>query len=121
YDEAVELQHKRLEVNKQLGDLDGIAAADWALAKIDLAQQDYPSAIPRLLESFQILCQLQRADGIATVGMTLGGLMLAAGLTDEARQVLGESLAAATKIGHRSLTRQINELLNRPVEGNEET
>ena len=26
-DEAAELQHKRLEVNKQLGDLDGIAAA----------------------------------------------------------------------------------------------
>ena len=25
--EAAELQHKRLEVNKQLGDLDGIAAA----------------------------------------------------------------------------------------------
>jgi hypothetical protein len=26
YDEAAVLQHKRLEVNKQLGDLDGIAA-----------------------------------------------------------------------------------------------
>ena len=77
--------------------------------------------MPRLRESFQIVRQLQRADGIATVGMTLGALLLAAGLTGPARQVLGESLAAATKIGHPDLTRQINELLNRPVEGNEET
>jgi tetratricopeptide (TPR) repeat protein len=121
YDEAAELQHQRLEVNQQLGDLDGIAAANWNLAQIDLAQQDYQSAFPRLRESFQILRQLQRADGIATVGMTLGELMLAAGLTDPARQVLGQSLTAATKIGHPDLTRQINELLNRPVETNEET
>jgi tetratricopeptide (TPR) repeat protein len=121
YDEAAKLQRKRLEVDKQLGDLDGIAAATWGLARIDLALQDYQSALPRLLESFQILRQLQRADGIATVGMTLGALMLAAGLTGEARQVLGESLTAATKIGHPDLTRQINELLNRPVEGDEET
>jgi hypothetical protein len=32
YDEAAELQRKRLEANKQLGDLDGIAAANWDLA-----------------------------------------------------------------------------------------
>jgi hypothetical protein len=47
------LQHRRLEVNKQLGDLDGIAAADWDLARIDLAQEDYQSALPRLIEPFQ--------------------------------------------------------------------
>ncbi|MDQ2883671.1 MAG: tetratricopeptide repeat protein [Actinomycetota bacterium] len=121
HDEAAELQHKRLEVNKQLGDLDGIAAANWDLAQIDLAQQDYESAMPRLRESFQIVRQLRRADAIATVGLTLGALLLAAGLTNPAREVLGESLTAATKIGHPDLTRQINELLNRPVEGNEET
>jgi hypothetical protein len=48
------LQRERLEVNKRLGDLDGIAAADWALAVIDLDRQDYASALPRLMESFQI-------------------------------------------------------------------
>jgi tetratricopeptide (TPR) repeat protein len=46
-DEAAELQHKRLEVNKQLGDLDGIAAATWDLAQIDLTREDYESAFPR--------------------------------------------------------------------------
>ena len=108
-------------MTKQLGDLDGIAAAHWDLAQIDLARQDYQSATPRLFESFQITRQLQRADGIATVGTTLGALLLAAGLTDLAHQVLDESLTAATKIGHLSLTRQITELLNRPVEGDQET
>ena len=97
YDEAAELQHKRLEVNKQLGDLDGIAAATWDLAQIDLTREDYESAFPRLAESFQIFSQLQRPDGIAAAGLTLGQLLIAAGQTDPARQVLGDSLAAATK------------------------
>jgi tetratricopeptide (TPR) repeat protein len=99
YDEAAQLQRKRLEANKQLGDLDGIAAADWGLATIDLARKDYQSALPRLIESFQIFSQLQRPDGIAVVGMTLGQLLMASGQADDARQVLGDSLAAAAKIG----------------------
>jgi tetratricopeptide (TPR) repeat protein len=36
YDAAAELKVRRLEVNRQLGDLDGIAAAGWALTQIDL-------------------------------------------------------------------------------------
>src|SRR5262249_61820734 len=102
YDEAAELQGKRLEVHKQLGDLAGIAAADWDLARIDLARKDYQSALPRLMESFQILGRLQQPDGIATVGMTLGELLIAAGQTDLARQGLDASLAAATKIAQDS-------------------
>jgi hypothetical protein len=115
------LQHKRLEVSKQLGDLDGIAKANWDLAQIDLVREDYQSACPRLVESFQILRQLRRPDGIAIVGVTLGQLLLAAGLTDEARQVLGQSLAAATTTAHSNLISRINELLNGPGAGNEET
>jgi tetratricopeptide (TPR) repeat protein len=121
YDEAAELQHKRLEVNRRLGDLDGIAAANWDLARVDLAKQDYKSALPRLLDSFQILRQLQRPDGIATVGLTLGELLLATNETDQGRQVLGESSTAATLIGDPGLTARINQLLNRPDEGNTET
>jgi len=108
------LQRKRLEGHKQLGDLAEIAAADWDLAQIDLTRQDYQSAIPRLIESFQIFGHLQRPDGIATVGITLGQLLMAEGQTDLARQVLGDSLAAATKIGWTDRVQQINELLNRP-------
>jgi tetratricopeptide (TPR) repeat protein len=114
YDEAAELQNKRLEVHKQLGDLDGIAGADWDLAQIDLDRQDYRSAFPRLVESFQIMGRLQRPDGIAAVGITLGQLLMAAGRLDQARDVLSDSLAAATKIGWTDAIQQIHDLLNRP-------
>jgi tetratricopeptide (TPR) repeat protein len=121
YDEAAELQHKRLEANKQLGDLDGIAAADWDLAQIDLAREDYKAALPRLVESFQLLGRLQRPDRIATVGWPLGQLLMAAGQADPARQVLGDALAAATKLGWTGLVQQINELLNPQPPANEQT
>ena len=64
------------------------------------------------MESFQILGRLQRPDGIAVVGTTLGQLLMAAGQPDQARQVLSDSLAAAAKIGWTDAVQQINELLN---------
>ena len=112
YDAAVDLHRKRLDVHTHLGDLEGIAAATWDLARIDLARQDYQSAFPRLIESFRIMHQLQRPDGIAIVGMTLGELMQAVGLADEAHQVLVKSSAAATKIDQPDLVGQIDELLS---------
>jgi tetratricopeptide (TPR) repeat protein len=112
YGEAAELHRKRLEVYKQLGDLDGIAAADWGLARIDLRREDYESVIPKLMESFQIYSHLQRPDGIATVGIVLAQVLMAAGMTDRARQVLGASLVAAAKIGWTDTVQQINELLD---------
>ena len=121
YDDAAQLQGKRLEINEQLGDLDGIAAANWDLAQIDLAREDYQAAFPRLMESFQIFGRLQRPDGIAIVGTTLGQLLLAAGQAEQARQVLGDSLAAAAKIGWTGKAQQINELLNPADTTNEDT
>jgi tetratricopeptide (TPR) repeat protein len=120
YDEAAELQRKRLEIHKQHGDLDGIASANWDLAHIDFRRKDYQSALPRLIESFQILGRLQRPDGIATVGWTLSQLLMAAGQTDQARQVLGDAMVAATKIGWTDLVQQINELLESTGAGGEE-
>jgi tetratricopeptide (TPR) repeat protein len=120
WESAAELQRRRLDVHKRLGDLEGIAATHWNLAQIDLQRQDYESAAPRVRESFQILRHLQRPDGIAVVGLTHAQLLLAAGLTDDARQVLDESLAAATTIGSAELMRQLNELrLTLPDEGDE--
>jgi tetratricopeptide (TPR) repeat protein len=120
YDEAVALQEKRLEVNKQLGDLDGIAAASWDLAQIDLARQDYQAAAPRLIESFQIFTQLRRPDGIAIVGSTLGQLLLAADNPEAGRQVLRVAMAAAEKIGQTDLARQISQQIP-PQPPDEET
>ena len=118
YDETLRIRREvQLPVYERLGDLDGIAAATWGLAQIDLARQDDQSAAPRLMKSFQLLYQLQRADGVAIVGFTLGQLMLAAGETEQAHQVLTAALTAATKIGHEQLAGHINELLNQPHEG----
>jgi tetratricopeptide (TPR) repeat protein len=112
YDEAADLQRKRLEAHRQLGDLDGIAAASWDLAQIDLAREDYQAAFPRLVESFQIFSRLQRPDGIAVVGSALAQLLIAAGKRDQARQVLGDARAAAVKIGQTGLVQQISNLLD---------
>jgi len=50
-DEAADLQLRRLAVNKQLGNLEGIAAVNFSLAKIDLQRQDYHSAHDRVMDS----------------------------------------------------------------------
>src|SRR5262249_36529951 len=110
-DEAVELQRKRLEVNRQLGDLDGIAAASWDLARIDLARQDYPAAFPRLAGGYQTFSRWRRPDGIAAAGSTLGQLLIAAGQPGQARQVLTASRDAASKISWTEMTQQISDLL----------
>ncbi|MGW1490551.1 tetratricopeptide repeat protein, partial [Streptomyces sp. NPDC002402] len=119
-DEALELQLKRLEVNEQLGDMDGIAAANWDLARIDLSRQDLDAAVPRLVTSFQLFLKLQRPDGIAVVGATLGQLLLAAGERGQARQVFQAGRAAAAKIGFADAVDQLDELLKATGDGNEE-
>jgi tetratricopeptide (TPR) repeat protein len=119
-DEALVLQLKRLEVNKQLGDMAGIAATTWDLAQIDLSRQDFDAAMPKLISSFQLLLKLQRPDGIAVVGATLGQLLLAAGEREQARQALQASRAAAAEIGFADIVDLLDELLNATGDENEE-
>ncbi|MEY2246929.1 hypothetical protein AB8A21_28990, partial [Streptomyces sp. BF23-18] len=119
-DEAFELQLKRLEVNEQLGDMDGIAAANWDLAQFDLSRQDLDSAVPRLVTSFQLFLKLQRPDGIAVVGIRLGQILLAVGERGRARQMFQASRAAATKIGFANAVYQLDELLKSTDDENEE-
>ena len=118
--EAAQLQERRLDANRKMGDLDGIAAACWDLARIHLAQQEYETALPELRESFQGLRKLRRADGLAVVGAVLGRLLLAAQEPGAARDVLQESHAAALRIGDGDLARQIADLLDQVPEGTED-
>jgi tetratricopeptide (TPR) repeat protein len=111
YDEAAALQQRRLEVNERLGDLDGIAAASWSLARIDFARDDVEAATPRLVAAFEIFDRLQRPDGIAVVGDALGQVLLAEGRTDAARQVLQVSRQAAAKLGDAELIQHLTALL----------
>ena len=121
YDQAAELQRKVLEAAKQLGDPVGIARTNWDLAQIDLARNDDQAALPRLIESFQILGRLQQPDGVAVVGFVLGRLLLAVGQPDEARRVLTAAHAAAVKLGWTDRVQQISELFSQSAPPAEET
>jgi tetratricopeptide (TPR) repeat protein len=118
-DEAAALRRKQLDAHRQLKDIGGIAAADWGLACIDLERKDYQSAYDRLAEAFRILVQLQRPDGLAVVGSSLGQLLLAGGNTEQAHEVLKFSQAAADKLGMTEMVQQINALLelSKPEDG----
>ncbi|WP_302828563.1 CHAT domain-containing protein [Streptomyces sp. BV286] len=120
-EEALDLQLKRLEVNEQLGDMDGIAAANWNLAQIDLSRQDFAAAAPRLITSFQLFVKLQRPDGIAVVGAVLGQFLLAAGEGERAQEVFQTSRAAAAKIGLTNVIDQLDELLKLTEDEREES
>ena len=64
---------------------------------------------------------VQRPDGIATVGLLMGQLLMAAGQADLARQVLGDARAAAYQDGWNDRAQQINDLLQPQPQSNEET
>ncbi|MEW2131958.1 CHAT domain-containing protein [Streptomyces sp. NPDC005435] len=120
-DEALELHLKRLEVHERLSDMEGIAAANWDLAQIDLSRQDLSAATPRLVTSFGLLLKLQRPDGITVVGATLGQLLLAGGERGQARQVFQASRSAADKIGAADIVDRLDELLKATDDENEES
>jgi tetratricopeptide (TPR) repeat protein len=118
-DEALRIRREvQLPVYERLGDLDSIAAVTWKLAQIDLVRKDHDSAFPQMVKSFQIYQYLQRPDGIAVVGSTLGRLLMSGGATKEARRVLEASVAAAAKIGWADMVQELSEMLNSlPPEG----
>ncbi len=88
--------------------------------RTDLRRESRESALPRLTEAFQILGRLQRPRGIAAVGWALGQLLMTAGNTGQGRQVLGDALAAAEKIGWTDQAQRISQNLDSPAGGNEE-
>ncbi|MFE4514033.1 CHAT domain-containing protein [Kitasatospora sp. NPDC056783] len=125
-DEAVELHLKRLEVHARLGDIHGIAAANWDLARIDLDRIDLDrgdlrAVVPRLVTSFQHFLKLRRLDGIAVVGIALGVVMLAEGARAQARQVLQECRAAAAVIGAEDIVSEADELMETISDEDEES
>ncbi|MFD9066020.1 tetratricopeptide repeat protein, partial [Kitasatospora purpeofusca] len=118
---AVELQLKHLEVSEQLGDIEAIATANWNLARTDLDRQDRQAALPRLVTSFQHLLKLQRPDGIAVVGITLGQVMLAEGARAQARKVLQACRAAAAVIDAADIVSRAEQLLETISDEEEES
>ncbi|WP_307798210.1 tetratricopeptide repeat protein [Actinoplanes flavus] len=114
HDEALRIrQEEVLPALERLNDLDGIANATWGIAEIQLGRQEFEAAVPNLVKAFQILEHLQRPDGLAVVGNTLGQILMAYGETDAARQVLETSRAAARKIAATALEQHLGRLLRK--------
>ncbi|GAA0430645.1 hypothetical protein Aca07nite_39520 [Actinoplanes capillaceus] len=121
HDEALRIrQEEVLPAFERLSDLDGIANVTWGIAEIQLDRQEFETAVPNLVKAFQILEHLQRPDGLAVVGNTLGQLLIAYGETDTARQVLETSHAAARKIAATALEQHLGELLRKLDQNSEE-
>lgn len=93
-------------------DLDGIASAKWGLAQVELAREDYNAAFPLLVDSFRLLQQLQRPDGIAVVGDILGQILLRDKRPDQAVTVLKISREAAGKLGNAKHTAHLEKLIS---------
>ncbi len=98
------------ESNRQLGDVDGIAAAQFDLANLDVGAQRFDEARARLAEAWQIFLQIGRADAIAAVGFLYGQLLAS---TDRAQAltILRTSRDASQRLGWTQQVDQINALL----------
>ncbi len=82
------------------------------LAQVDLERGDRHAAVPRLVTSFRHFLELQRPDGIAVAGITLGQEMLASGARAQARQALQACRAAAAVIGAANIVSLADELMD---------
>ncbi len=104
------LQTERLETNRQLGNVDGIASAQWDLAQLDLAEQKLDDAIPRVLEAYQIVASMGRAEGVMVIGPVCAQFLAGARHFDQAYTVLDQAEAAAKTLKHPDSVQAITEL-----------
>jgi tetratricopeptide (TPR) repeat protein len=80
---------------------------------IRLLEKKVEDAIPRLSESYDILCRLGRADGVAAVGMRYGQVLAAADEPDEALAVLKRSVEIFRKLGQEADAKKFEEIIAR--------
>jgi hypothetical protein len=111
-DAALQLQQERLAVNEKLEDMDGIAAASWDIAQLELRRRDFKAAFPPLARSYSILQQIGRLDGLCTVGMLFGQFLCAAGKREEGIKVLTRSRDGFLKLGRSQDAKQTQALLD---------
>lgn len=71
---ALKLHEEMLAISRQLGDIEAIAGAQYALAGLDWNQGNRSQALERLAESWDIFRRIGRVDAIAFVGEFYGFL-----------------------------------------------
>jgi tetratricopeptide (TPR) repeat protein len=111
YPAARALQQEQLDIYRQLSDAAEISPVLWNLAQLDLAEDKREAAVPRLIEAYDIEVSLDRADGIATIGMLLGRTLAARGDAREAGEVLRRTVDVLCGMGYEEDARQAEGLL----------
>jgi hypothetical protein len=101
----------RLETNRKIGNVDGIAAAHWGLATIELRRGKVVEAAPQLAEAWSLFTRLGRADGIAAIGEIFGQVLVAAGQRDQAIAILRRSVEAYRKLGREERAHEVEALV----------
>ena len=110
-DAARAAREESLDTLRRLGDADGIAAALWGVAQLDLAEEKFADAAPRIVEAYDIVTRLGRAEGIAVIGMVHGQFLAAADQPAEAVAVLQRSAEMFRKLGRESEAHQAEQLI----------
>jgi hypothetical protein len=105
------LQQERLQIHRRLADAYEIGATLWNLAQLDLAESKISDAVPRIVEAYNIVSQLGRAEGIAVIGKVLGQILAENDQPDEARSVLRRSIEMYRKLGRDADAQQVEDLL----------
>lgn len=115
-DEALRIHVEEcLPVAQATQDMDGIAHGRFSCAQLRIArrgleQGEAQTIHDELAESFALLQQLQRVDGIATVGALLGQVLAMAGARAEAVAVLAQSAMAFERLGQDASAAQMRAL-----------
>jgi tetratricopeptide (TPR) repeat protein len=117
-DEALKLQRERLELNRELGDQDGIAAASFDIGQIYLDRaiqkedvEAYRLAVGALMDGYNVFLRIGRLDAICAVGWALGEALAMGGQRDVARQYLQRSIDGFHKLGRAADAGQVEGLL----------
>jgi tetratricopeptide (TPR) repeat protein len=109
FDEARVLLDDCLQVYRRLEDAEGIASALWGLARIDFYEGEAGKAdkvLSHVVEAYNIVLRLGRAEGIAVIGLTYGQILAAVNKPDEALAVLQRSAEMFRKLGQEDNAQQ---------------
>lgn len=102
-----------MAVNESLADADGIAAALWDLAQLEMYRQNFAAAFEPLAKSYAIFQRTGRLDGICMVGLYLGQFLCGRGQRDQGLQVLTRSRDGFRQLGQMGLAEQAQTLIDR--------
>ncbi|EFL50933.1 conserved hypothetical protein [Solidesulfovibrio fructosivorans JJ]] len=110
-DEAMKLQIKRLKINRKLNDKIGISASLWSIAKILLEKDQKKAVLYIISKAYKIATDMGTTDGIATIGYTLGELLVRGGKHEEGIDVLQRSIAGFRHLGREEEAQKTEALL----------